>query len=169
MVRTAAEAAVAAMRSAVTGEPIEPDPDDLAQAHQGPGDAVGRAPSSDREPATASMANPQDLPQPGLDAPRNQPAGDHRPNNHGLNDQTAGDRDPIRPLDSVQPLNQPQNQASSTLPQNRDLGDFIEASGLLSYDPAAITRIYDRPPPAADSAPLANPGADRPLPAGGGH
>ena len=24
----------------------------------------------------------------------------------------------------------------------QELGDFIEAAGLLSYDPAAITRIY---------------------------
>ena len=27
-----------------------------------------------------------------------------------------------------------------------ELGDFIEASGLLSYDPAAITRIYRKNP-----------------------
>ena len=25
---------------------------------------------------------------------------------------------------------------------NEELGDFIEAAGLLTYDPAAITRIY---------------------------
>jgi predicted unusual protein kinase regulating ubiquinone biosynthesis (AarF/ABC1/UbiB family) len=32
--------------------------------------------------------------------------------------------------------------AAAPPPSNADLSDFIEASGLLSYDPAAITRIY---------------------------
>lgn len=94
MVPTAAEAAVAAMQRAVTGEPVGQDPSGSHLAEDSP------------------MAN---LP---LEA---QP-----------------DRDPP---DNDQILNVAANQ---TIPaaQSLDLGDFIEASGLLSYDPAAITRIY---------------------------
>lgn len=94
MVPTAAEAAVAAMQRAVTGEPVGQDPSGTHLAEDSP------------------MAN---LP---LEA---QPDGD--------------------PPDNDQVLNVAANQ---TIPaaQSLDLGDFIEASGLLSYDPAAITRIY---------------------------
>ena len=94
MVPTAAEAAVAAMQRAVTGEPVGQDPSGTHLAEDSP------------------MAN---LP---LEA---QPDGD--------------------PPDNEQVLNVAANQ---TIPaaQSLDLGDFIEASGLLSYDPAAITRIY---------------------------
>jgi predicted unusual protein kinase regulating ubiquinone biosynthesis (AarF/ABC1/UbiB family) len=42
------------------------------------------------------------------------------------------------PADPIAPLN-----AAPTNPETpQELGDFIEAAGLLSYDPAAITRIY---------------------------
>ena len=94
MVLTAAEAAVAAMQRAVTGEPVGQDPNGTHLAEDSP------------------MAN---LP---LEA---QP-----------------DRDPP---DNDQILNVAANQAIPAA-QSLDLGDFIEASGLLSYDPAAITRIY---------------------------
>jgi predicted unusual protein kinase regulating ubiquinone biosynthesis (AarF/ABC1/UbiB family) len=40
------------------------------------------------------------------------------------------------------PLHEPGPQHGPATPAPRDLGDFIEAAGLLSYDPAAITRIY---------------------------
>ena len=33
-------------------------------------------------------------------------------------------------------------KASTRCGTPQELGDFIEASGLLTYDPAAITRIY---------------------------
>jgi len=94
MVLTAAEAAVAAMQRAVTGEPVGQDPSGTHLAEDSP------------------MANLQ---------PGAQPDGD--------------------PPDNDQVLNVAANQ---TIPaaQSLDLGDFIEASGLLSYDPAAITRIY---------------------------
>jgi len=94
MVPTAAEAAVAAMQRAVTGEPVGQDPSGTHLAEDSP------------------MANLQPGAQP--------------------------DRDPP---DNDQILNVAANQ---TIPaaQSLDLGDFIEASGLLSYDPAAITRIY---------------------------
>jgi len=94
MVPTAAEAAVAAMQRAVTGEPVGQDPSGTHLAEDSP------------------MANLQ---------PEAQPDGD--------------------PPDNDQVLNVAANQ---TIPaaQSLDLGDFIEASGLLSYDPAAITRIY---------------------------
>jgi len=94
MVPTAAEAAVAAMQRAVTGEPVGQDPSGTHLAEDSP------------------MANRQPGAQP--------------------------DRDPP---DNDQILNVAANQ---TIPaaQSLDLGDFIEASGLLSYDPAAITRIY---------------------------
>ncbi len=94
MVPTAAEAAVAAMQRAVTGEPVGQDPSGTHLAEDSP------------------MANLQPGAQP--------------------------DRDPP---DNDQVLNVAANQ---TIPaaQSLDLGDFIEASGLLSYDPAAITRIY---------------------------
>jgi predicted unusual protein kinase regulating ubiquinone biosynthesis (AarF/ABC1/UbiB family) len=42
---------------------------------------------------------------------------------------------PARPQPAVQPSPSRGNQSV-------DLGDFIEAAGLLEYDPAAITRIY---------------------------
>lgn len=94
MVPTAAEAAVAAMQRAVTGEPVGQDPSGTHLAEDSP------------------MANLS------LEA---QPDGD--------------------PPDNDQVLNVAANQ---TIPgaESLDLGDFIEASGLLSYDPAAITRIY---------------------------
>lgn len=94
MVLTAAEAAVAAMQRAVTGEPVGQDPSGTHLAEDSP------------------MANLQ------------------------LGAQPDGD-----PPDNNQVLNVAANQ---TIPaaQSLDLGDFIEASGLLSYDPAAITRIY---------------------------
>ena len=44
-----------------------------------------------------------------------------------------------------------------------ELGDFIEAAGLLEYDPAAITRIYAGHPQRLIQAALANVGPDRPL------
>ncbi len=94
MVPTAAEAAVAAMQRAVTGEPVGQDPSGTHLAEDSP------------------MANLQPGAQP--------------------------DRDPP---DNDQILNVAANQAIPAA-QSLDLGDFIEASGLLSYDPAAITRIY---------------------------
>ena len=94
MALTAAEAAVAAMQRAVTGEPVGQDPSGTHLAEDSP---------------TANL-------QPGA-----QPGGD--------------------PPSNYQVLNVDANQASP-VGQSLDLGDFIEASGLLSYDPAAITRIY---------------------------
>ena len=94
MVPTAAEAAVAAMQRAVTGEPVGQDPSGTHLAEDSP------------------MANLQPGAQP--------------------------DRDPP---DNDQILNVAANQTTPAA-QSLDLGDFIEASGLLSYDPAAITRIY---------------------------
>ncbi|MCX5942599.1 MAG: AarF/ABC1/UbiB kinase family protein, partial [Cyanobacteria bacterium] len=94
MALTAAEAAVAAMQRAVTGEPVGQDPSGAPLAEDSP------------------TANLQPGAQPGGDPPGND-----------------------------QVLNVDANQASP-VGQSLDLGDFIEASGLLSYDPAAITRIY---------------------------
>ena len=94
MALTAAEAAVAAMQRAVTGEPVGQDPSGTHLAEDSP------------------TANLQPGAQPGGDPPSND-----------------------------QVLNVDANQASP-VGQSLDLGDFIEASGLLSYDPAAITRIY---------------------------
>jgi len=94
MVLTAAEAAVAAMQRAVTGEPVGQDPSGTHLAEDSP------------------MANLQPGAQPDRDPPDN---------------------------DQVLIV-----AANQTIPaaQSLDLGDFIEASGLLSYDPATITRIY---------------------------
>jgi predicted unusual protein kinase regulating ubiquinone biosynthesis (AarF/ABC1/UbiB family) len=110
MVRTAAEAAVAAMHRAVTGEPLEPEPAELEQ----PNTLV----NSTQNPVGTLLAKdgPKDHSQ-----ANQEPGGD--PPSHG------------------QALNSAARQATP-LAQNQDLGDFIEASGLLSYDPAAITRIY---------------------------
>ena len=47
---------------------------------------------------------------------------------------------------SLKPLASPQDETEQSPPTTAvnpgELGDFIEAAGLLSYDPAAITRIY---------------------------
>jgi hypothetical protein len=106
MVRTAAEAAVAAMHRAVTGEPMEPEPVELKQLESpgaSPEPSMGIAPSEDVAVDKLKLEEPR-IPEP------------------VRNDQA--------------------NSVAAPLLQNRDLGDFIEASGLLSYDPAAITRIY---------------------------
>ncbi len=56
--------------------------------------------------------------------------------------------DPMAPPPPAEPRIQPPAPAPAAINQrpgaNRstDLGDFIEAAGLLEYDPAAITRIY---------------------------
>jgi predicted unusual protein kinase regulating ubiquinone biosynthesis (AarF/ABC1/UbiB family) len=106
MVRTAAEAAVAAMHRAVTGESMETEPGE-----------------QNRIDSTASSP----------DGP------------HGMTLAGGVLADPHKPEDPLNPdpLSSDQTSNAATPPaQNRDLGDFIEASGLLSYDSAAITRIY---------------------------
>ena len=106
MVRTAAEAAVAAMHRAVTGESMEPEPAELNQSAS-PGSSLGGP--------------------------------------HGNTLAGGVPTDPLQPEDPLNPDPLSSNQASNSATpptQNRDLGDFIEASGLLSYDSAAITRIY---------------------------
>jgi predicted unusual protein kinase regulating ubiquinone biosynthesis (AarF/ABC1/UbiB family) len=85
MVLTAAEAAAAAMRTAVQGESHEPSPD-----------TAGDRP--EKEPTQAPTAGP--------------------------------------------PTTEPTASLPSRPAENRELGDFIEAAGLLHYDPAAISRLY---------------------------
>ena len=110
MVRTAAEAAVAAMHRAVTGEPLEPEPAELEQ----PNTLVNSTPN----PVGTLLAE------------------------DGPEDPSQASQEPVgNPPSHDQILNSAARQATP-LAQNQDLGDFIEASGLLSYDPAAITRIY---------------------------
>jgi predicted unusual protein kinase regulating ubiquinone biosynthesis (AarF/ABC1/UbiB family) len=84
MVRTAAEAATAAMRAAVLGEAT----------------------------VTETLE-----------------AAPHGPDGHHVPDGTAG------PLPTA-----PSDRKGG--PEGGELGDFIEASGLLTYDPAAISRLY---------------------------
>ena len=110
MVRTAAEAAVAAMHRAVTGEPLEPEPADLDQ----PTNSV----QCSQDPMAAPLAEESPV--------------------DNLEPETQAD-DARRSHD--QALNSTARQ-TTPLTQNQELGDFIEVSGLLSYDPAAITRIY---------------------------
>ena len=110
MVRTAAEAAVAAMHRAVTGEPLEPEPTELEQ----PNTLVNNTPG----PVGTLLAE------------------------DGSEDHNQASQEPVgNPPSHDRVLNSAARQATP-LAQNQDLGDFIEASGLLSYDPAAITRIY---------------------------
>ncbi len=58
------------------------------------------------------------------------------------------DTDPMAPPPPAEPRIQPPAPAPAAINQrpgatrSTDLGDFIEAAGLLEYDPAAITRIY---------------------------
>ena len=110
MVRTAAEAAVAAMHRAVTGEPLEPEPAAMDQPTHGV--------QSTQEPMEAPLA--EDGSTDNLQ-PRTQADADRRSNDQALNSTS---------------------RLTTPLSQNQELGDFIEVSGLLSYDPAAITRIY---------------------------
>ena len=108
MVRTAAEAAVAAMRSAVTGEPIEPDPDDQA-LDQGQGDTGSLEPKADLGPALGSHGEPQADPQqqPDLHHYENQQPDHHQPDLQPLAEHAARDPGPNQPLQSVQAQNQP--------------------------------------------------------------
>ncbi len=46
------------------------------------------------------------------------------------------------PAPDPEPQLPPQRAAQSRASQSEELGDFLEAAGLLRYDPAAITRIY---------------------------
>ena len=110
MVRTAAEAAVAAMHRAVTGEPLEPEPAELEQPNT--------FMNSTQNPVGTLLAT------------------------DGPEDPSQASQEPLGdPPSHDQALNSAARQATP-LAQNQDLGDFIEVSGLLSYDPAAITRIY---------------------------
>ncbi len=110
MVRTAAEAAVAAMHRAVTGEAMEAEPPDHQPQATSPGISQEDLPS---DPLMAT--NPPAPSQRDASWDSDSPARDHTAN--------------AKPR-------------STPLGQSHDLGDFIEASGLLSYDPATITRIY---------------------------
>ena len=110
MVRTAAEAAVAAMHRAETGEPLEQEPAELEQPNT--------FMNSTQNPVGTLLAT------------------------DGPEDPSQASQEPLGdPPSHDQALNSAARQATP-LAQNQDLGDFIEVSGLLSYDPAAITRIY---------------------------
>ncbi|MEB3263979.1 MAG: AarF/ABC1/UbiB kinase family protein [Synechococcus sp.] len=50
--------------------------------------------------------------------------------------------EPAAPPPEPEPQRPPQRAAQARAGQSEELGDFLEAAGLLRYDPAAITRIY---------------------------
>ena len=135
---TPLEAASAAMRRNVMGEIAETEP--VSDATQGVlGDNATQGDLSDSAANTSTSA----------DQPITAATTTHS-NEHPVfctdctEDRIRRDTHPeSQPTTQAQQATAPSPQpANATTPPNADLRDFIEVSGLLEYDPAAISRIY---------------------------
>ena len=114
MTRTAADEALAAMRAQVTGEPPEP------------------APSERPEPANTSGT---DWSETDTSEPDSSVAGPTGSDSTG----SEASRPDTREADQSQGAG---TAAAVPAASTAELSDFLEVAGLLTYDPATITRIY---------------------------